>query len=356
MNVLVPIAGPDEAFREKGLGPSKNLAEVVRRPLVQHVYENLATIPDARFLFVVRREEVARFHLDEILRLLDPDCVVVVAEGPTAGAACTAILAVEHIRNDDPLIIANGDQILLTDLRAALDDFRSRDLDGGILTFDAVHPRWSYVRLDDRGLVVEAAEKRPISRHATAGFYYFRRGRDFVEAAMEMIRKDAHVGGGFYVCPAVNQMVLKQARVGVRRLPADAYHSLATPQGVHLYEDFLRSNPRAPMRRDRLDRMVRGWFVGAFEPTALKTEAAEVGVRLYKAGDAEGRHHHRVATEVTAIISGRVRMNDRTYEAGDIVVIGPSEATDFEALTDATTVVVKVPGALNDKYPGDAPQ
>lgn len=241
MNILVPMAGSDDSFREKGLGPSKNLAELGRKPLVQHVYENLATIRDARFLFVVRREEVARYHLDEILRLLDPKCVTIVAEGTTAGAACTAMLAVEHIRNDEPLVIANGDQILLTDLQAAVDEFRDRDLDGGIVTFDAVHPRWSYVRLDERGFVVEAAEKRPISRHATAGFYYFRRGVDFVEAAAEMIRKDAHVGGGYYICPAYNQMVLRQARIGVRTVPVEAYYSLANPHGVQLFESYLKS-------------------------------------------------------------------------------------------------------------------
>lgn len=109
------------------------------------------------------------------------------------------------------------------------------------------------------------------------------------------------------------------------------------------------------MRRARLDEMVRGWFVGDFEPTVLRTGAAEVGVRRYRAGDREDRHHHRVATEVTAVVSGRVRMNDATYEAGDVVVVEPSEATDFEALTDAVTVVVKVPGARDDKYPGEAP-
>jgi quercetin dioxygenase-like cupin family protein len=109
------------------------------------------------------------------------------------------------------------------------------------------------------------------------------------------------------------------------------------------------------MRRARLDAMVRGWFVGDFEPSALRTGAAEVGLKHYRAGDREATHHHRVATEVTVIVAGRVRMNDRTYEPGDIVVVEPSEATDFEALTDVTTVVVKVPGALDDKYPGQAP-
>lgn len=104
------------------------------------------------------------------------------------------------------------------------------------------------------------------------------------------------------------------------------------------------------MRSAKLNDMVRGWFVGAFTPTALATEACEVAVRAYRAGDREAAHYHRVAVEVTLVISGRVRMAGRDWGEGDIVVLEPGEATDFEALTDAVNVVVKVPGARDDKY------
>jgi len=104
------------------------------------------------------------------------------------------------------------------------------------------------------------------------------------------------------------------------------------------------------MKSARLSDMVRGWFVGAFTPTALATEACEVAVRTYKAGDREPAHYHRVAAEVTLVLSGRVRMAGREWGEGDIIVLDPGEATDFEALTDAVNVVVKVPSARNDKY------
>jgi len=106
------------------------------------------------------------------------------------------------------------------------------------------------------------------------------------------------------------------------------------------------------MRLGRLEDMVKGWFVGNFEPTLLKTDACEVAVKSYKAGDKEETHYHKVATEVTLIQTGRVRMCDREFGAGDIVVLEPGDATNFEALTDAVTVVVKTPGASNDKYLG----
>jgi quercetin dioxygenase-like cupin family protein len=106
------------------------------------------------------------------------------------------------------------------------------------------------------------------------------------------------------------------------------------------------------MRGYRLDSMTRGWFVGDFEPTAFKTSACEVGVKTYKKGDIEDRHYHAIATELTVIAEGKVELNGKKYLKGDIIVIEPGEDTDFKALTDVTTVVVKIPGAKSDKYLG----
>ena len=105
------------------------------------------------------------------------------------------------------------------------------------------------------------------------------------------------------------------------------------------------------MKTYRLHDMVGGWFVGDFTPTALGSAGCEVAYKRYRAGIGEVAHVHRIATEVTAIISGRVRMNAVDYEAGTIVVIGPGEATDFRALEDTVTVVVKIPSLRHDKYP-----
>lgn len=110
------------------------------------------------------------------------------------------------------------------------------------------------------------------------------------------------------------------------------------------------------MRHARLEDMVRGWFVGNFSPTVFATEDCEVAVRSYRAGDKEDAHFHKVATEITLVVSGRVRMLGREWDAGDIVVIEPGEATDFEALSDSVNVVVKLPGALKDKYMVEAPR
>lgn len=108
------------------------------------------------------------------------------------------------------------------------------------------------------------------------------------------------------------------------------------------------------MKHDRLEQMVKGWFVGSFTPTVLNTDACEVAVKYYRQGDSEARHLHKIATEITVVVQGEIRMCDQVFVAGDIVTLAPHDATDFLALTDAITVVVKHPGALNDKYLVDA--
>ena len=108
------------------------------------------------------------------------------------------------------------------------------------------------------------------------------------------------------------------------------------------------------MKKFHLSQMTKGWFVGDFSPSIIQTQDVEVGVKRYQKGDYEPRHHHKIATEITVIVSGKVRMNEQFYGSGDILVIDPGESTDFEVLEDVTTVVVKYPGAQNDKYTGES--
>ncbi len=104
------------------------------------------------------------------------------------------------------------------------------------------------------------------------------------------------------------------------------------------------------MEKFELNEMVKGWFIGNFEPTLYQTDSVEVAVKHYKAGDFEGKHFHLIATEFTIILNGQAEMNGNVYVHNDIVKIKPGVSTDFKAITDVTTVVVKIPGAINDKY------
>lgn len=104
------------------------------------------------------------------------------------------------------------------------------------------------------------------------------------------------------------------------------------------------------MKRHRLDDMRGGWFVGQFEPAALRLAACEVAVKRYRAGDHEPSHVHRLAVELTLVISGRVTMNGEAFGEGDIIELAAGEPGEFRVLEDAITVVVKSPSVPSDKH------
>lgn len=236
INIMIPMAGKSQYFSESEFPFPKPLIEIGQRTVIEHVIQNLSSAgPDVQFIFVLSSADCRKFHLDSTLNIItDHKCKIVRLDNETRGAACSALMAISHIANDHPLIIANSDQLFddsLKDLIAGL-----RDADAGVLTFESVHPRWSYVRLNEQGLVVETAEKRPISRHAIAGLYHFRHGRDFVEAAMRMIQKDSSINGNFYIAPTLNEMILQGKKVKTVKVDVHRYHTFYTPQKIKEYE------------------------------------------------------------------------------------------------------------------------
>jgi CTP:molybdopterin cytidylyltransferase MocA len=247
MRLVVLMAGDGGGFEVAGQRYPKNLVEIDGEPLVQRVVESLRPVIERsdKAVFLIREEEDRRHHTGDVIRLLVPAAEVVRVPVLESGAACTALHAISHIDRDAPLLVFNGDQVLEADLPAIIDGFERAGLDSGVATFDSVHPRWSYVRVGADGLVLEAAEKRPISRLATAGTYWYARGADFLDGAMAMIRKDASVDGAFYICPVFNELVLAGRRIGTHHVERERYFSLASMHGVDAYEQHLASARRA---------------------------------------------------------------------------------------------------------------
>ena len=238
MNILILAAGQTGTDSADDKYPLC-LAELNGTPLIELLIATCQTIGEVRFTVALREHDIRRYHLDNIVALLAPGACVVRIPEQTKGAACSALLAIGSIDNQQELLILNGNELLEADFSAILADFRRRELDAGTVTFSSVHPRYSYVRLDDNKLVVEAAEKNPISRMATAGFYWFAQGSRFVRAAKNMIRKDACVNGAFYICPALNELVLEQARIGTYSIDAGQYHPLKNEQQLTQYDAVI---------------------------------------------------------------------------------------------------------------------
>ncbi|MFY7939098.1 MAG: HAD-IA family hydrolase [Flavobacterium sp.] len=231
LNVLIPMAGAGSRFEQAGYTFPKPLIEVKNKPMIQVVVENLNL--DANYIYVVQKAHREKYNLDTLLNLLTPGCKIVETDGLTEGAACTALLAKEYIDNDNPLFFANSDQFVEWDSNEFMYKMQETDADGGIVTFTATHPKWSFAKTDENGLVTEVAEKNPISDIATVGYYYWKNGSDFVKYAEQMIEKNIRVNNEFYVCPVFNQAIedCKQ----IRTFNTAGMWGLGTPEDLNYY-------------------------------------------------------------------------------------------------------------------------
>jgi len=223
-NILILAANESSDARDNGYPIC--LTEIDRKPLIQHLAEQCAAVPHAKITLAVREEDCKHWHLDNVIRLLSPNANVLQVRRKTGGAACTALLAIAELQEDEPLLILNGNELIHVDFAEVISHFTHLNCSAGVIIFPSIHPRYSYVKLNEEALVVECAEKNPISQHATVGFYWFQQGRLFTEAAQNMILKSAHVNGQYYICPTLNELVLRQQRIGTYPIETHQYQPL----------------------------------------------------------------------------------------------------------------------------------
>ena len=231
LNVLIPMAGAGSRFEKAGYTFPKPLIEVNGVPMIQVVVNNLNI--DANYIYVVQKSHREKYNLDSLLNLITPGCKIVETEGVTEGAACTALLAKDYIDNDAPLFFANSDQFVEWDSNEFMYKMLESKADGGIVTFKATHPKWSFAKVNELGNVTQVAEKNPISDLATVGFYYWKHGSDFVKYANEMIENEVRVNGEFYVCPVFNQAI--EDNKIIRTFNVDKMWGLGTPEDLDFY-------------------------------------------------------------------------------------------------------------------------
>lgn len=241
VNVVIPMAGHGSRFASVGYKDPKPLIPVFGKPMISWVVDNLGI--DAKYTFITRKEVGG----EDYLRSIVPDCNIVTVDRVTEGAACTVLLAKEHL-DENPLLIINSDQYIeFEDCDTAFKfvfDFlhnpAEKKFAGKISTFDGGrHPKWSYAKTDAEGVVTEVREKDPFSDHATTGLYLWRHGSDFVRYANQMIAKNIRVNNEFYVVPVFNEAIQsgnlfeicdckKMWGIGT---PEDLEHFLANFQG-----------------------------------------------------------------------------------------------------------------------------
>ena len=236
MNILIPMAGRGSRFESLGYTFPKPLIEVKGKPMIQVVVDNLNI--KAKYTFIVQKKHYVKYNLQYLLNLIAPNCNIVQVDGITEGAACTTLLAKEFINNDQSLLMANSDQFVEWDSNKTLYAFSNSKCDGGILTFTASHPKWSYAKVNEEGFVTEVAEKKPISNNATVGIYWWKKGSDYVKYAEKMIKKDIRTNNEFYVCPVFNEAIQDGKKVLIKEINNNGMWGMGTPEDL---DNFLKN-------------------------------------------------------------------------------------------------------------------
>ena len=129
--------------------------------------------------------------------------------------------------------MANSDQYVDWDSNEFLYSMQADGVDAGILTFESVHPKWSFAKVNNNGLVTEVAEKKPISNNATVGIYYWARGSDYVKYAERMIEKNRRVNNEFYVCPVFNEAIEDGKKIKI--FPVKNMWGIGTPEDLQVF-------------------------------------------------------------------------------------------------------------------------
>lgn len=230
-NILIPMGGKGSRFKKHNYTFPKPLIEVHGKPMIQKVIENL-NIP-GHYIYLVSKEDYNQYALNYLLPLITPNCDIVVIQEFQPGAAAACLLAQEYIDNDQSLIIANSDQIFEMHNPLWYQNIAQNNTDGIIITFDSIHPKNSFARIDNNGFVVEVAEKTPISHLATSGIYCWTKGSDFLKYTQQMIKKNIRINGEFYVCPVYNEAILDGKKIIT--MPSKKHWPIGTPEDLNYY-------------------------------------------------------------------------------------------------------------------------
>lgn len=237
LNIIILAGGKAaiEAQRNTGEYPDF-LAEHGSTPLIETLIKKCAELSPSRIICLFSNADASRYHLRNMVAQISPATSVIPVHDRTRGAACTALLASGEIDNEDELLIMGSNEFLDVSLGRIIQTFRASDAEAGVVTFKSIHPRYSFVRLDANGDVIESTEKNPISSNAITGTFWFKHGRSFVSAAKNLIRKDTKVDDSFYIAPALNELVLSGKRITSYRIEPEQYRPLKSPTQIQAYE------------------------------------------------------------------------------------------------------------------------
>lgn len=238
------MAGAGSRFSSAGFVDPKPLIPISGKPMIKLVIENLTPSINHRFIFICQNSHIRKYDLEVKLNTWSPGCKIIGIDGVTEGAACTVLKAKDLINDNNPLMIANSDQFIDTDIDDFINKFIESNLDGMIMTMKANNPKWSFIDFDQNNIVTRVVEKEVISDEATVGIYTFRKGNDFIFNTHKMIHENKRVNNEFYVAPVYNEYILSKKNIGYFNIGSenDGMYGLGTPDDLKIFMNKFFAN------------------------------------------------------------------------------------------------------------------
>lgn len=346
MNVLIPMAGLGSRFTKEGFKNIKPLIPLNGKTFIEWSidsvdFKNINT----QFIFVVLNEHYN--ILNDHLKSIKPDCIVLSVPTLTRGAVETALIAEPYINNDDPLIITNSDQIFEWDKDKYIEYLNETNTDADVIVVNANTDKFSYIQLDENNYGVRLTEKEVISDNALVGIHYWRKGKYFVDSGKELIRRDIRSKNEYYISLSYNLLIENNINVTSYKLgDNDKYLSIGTPEQVYDYLEYKGLNVEV----FKLNNFTNGWIIGDFEPSILKNSGVELAVMNKKKGKGtHDYHYHEHCIEINVLIKGKMRCNNKIIEENDIFIFNKNVPSIYEYLEDCTFVVFKTEPSNTDK-------
>jgi dTDP-glucose pyrophosphorylase len=237
LNIVIPMAGLGSRFSNAGFSEPKPLIKIHGEPMIRWVIRNLEPKCEHKFIFVALNEHIENYNLENLLGSWAPGSELIGIDHVTRGAAETVLASSVFIDNPNPLMIANSDQWIDTDINRFVSELVTSDTSGVIMTMQSTDPKWSFLQLDSQGFVAQVAEKKVISSIATVGIYGFKHGNQFVKYAHEMIKRDLLINGEFYVAPIYNLLIRDDLRINTLDVgsEADGMFGLGIPEDLERF-------------------------------------------------------------------------------------------------------------------------
>ena len=244
INIVIPMSGQSLYETSNGFAYPKLLTEVANKTLLEYSQDIFKSLSENhKIIYVAPAEKLNKLGLKSIINTIsDKKGKIISLHGNTKGAVCSCLMAIDELDPDSELIISSADHYIEENLQEVVNNFRNMTCDAGVLTFQSVHPKWSFVLLNEDNEVIQAAEKDPISRNAVAGLYYFKKASDFIAAAKNLIRKDSSIDGSYYLSSCLNELVLAGKIIKVHQLNNAVYHNFYDAHAVNAFGISLKND------------------------------------------------------------------------------------------------------------------